>query len=277
MGTGALQPTDTASVMTHPINQTSQRRGDVVFIVAGGELAKRAIKHLSVRFPELVVLQEEPETKLQVIRRRIRLLGPINAFGQILAGFVFRVVARLNMKRAQEIRASDPSDANVRTSRIIKVGNVNSARCRRALQLLAPRAVAVYGTRIISQRTLEAVEAPFINYHAGINPKYRGQHPAYWARVAGDDENAGVTVHLVDKGVDTGEIIYQKKIEFASRDNITTYQFVQLATGMALLARAINDVLDDRLQTRSVALPSKLWFPPTIWQYVWNGTVKGVW
>ena len=150
-------------------------------------------------------------------------------------------------------------------------------RCRRALQLLAPRAVAIYGTRIISQRTLDAVDAPFINYHAGINPKYRGQHPAYWARVEGDDENAGVTVHLVDKGVDTGEVIYQQQVEFAARDNIATYQYVQLATGMVLLSRVIRDVLKGRLQTRRVALPSKLWFPPTIWQYVWNGTMKGVW
>ncbi|MFT5508161.1 MAG: hypothetical protein ACI89J_001232 [Hyphomicrobiaceae bacterium] len=257
--------------------QVSQKRGEVVLIVAGGELADRAIKHLSVRFPGLVVLQEEPETKMQVIRRRIRLLGPISAFGQIMAGFAFRLAARFNMKRALEIRQADPSGAEAGASRIIKIGNVNSMRCRRALQLLAPRAVAIYGTRIISQRTLDAVDAPFINYHAGINPKYRGQHPAYWARVEGDDENAGVTVHLVDKGVDTGEVIYQQQVEFAARDNIATYQYVQLATGMVLLSRAIRDVLKGRLQTRRVALPSKLWFPPTIWQYVWNGTMKGVW
>lgn len=254
-----------------------RRRGDVVLIVAGGELASRAMKHLSARFPGLVVLQEDPETKWQIIRRRIRLLGPINAIGQVFAGFAIRLVACFNMERADQIRRNDPTDIATRDVRVIKVGNVNSARCRRALQLLAPRAVAVYGTRIISQLTLDAVDAPFINYHAGINPKYRGQHPAYWARVEGDDANAGVTVHLVDKGVDTGDVIYQAPVEFAAGDNIATYQYVQLATGMALLARAINDVLDGRLTTHRVLLPSRLWFPPTIWQYLWNGTVKGVW
>ena len=260
-----------------PFQNEPSRRGDVVMIVAGGELAERAIKHMSARFPGLVVLQEEPETKWQIIRRRTRLLGPVHAFGQVLAGFVIRLVARFNMERAREIRAADPSDAVVRGVRVIKIGSVNSPRCRRALQLLRPRVVAVYGTRIISQQTLAAIDAPFINYHAGINPKYRGQHPAYWARVAGDDANAGVTVHLVDKGVDTGEVIYQQPVEFARRDNIATYQYVQLATGMSLLARAVADVLGGRLATRRVELPSKLWFPPTLWQYVWNGTVKGVW
>jgi hypothetical protein len=254
-----------------------QRRGDVVLIVAAGELAERAVKHLSARFPGLVVLQEGPETKWQIIKRRTRLLGPIAAWGQVAAGLAIRLVARINMTRAREIRESDPLASGPRGVRTLQVGNVNSQRCRRAMQLLKPKVVAVYGTRIISQATLDAVAAPFINYHAGINPKYRGQHPAYWARVAGDDENVGVTVHLVDKGVDTGEVIAQAAVEFSPKDNIATYQYVQLAAGMSLLAQAIRDALDGRLRTRRVNLPSKLWFPPTIWQYVWNGAVKGVW
>ncbi|MGI9479666.1 MAG: formyl transferase [Hyphomicrobiaceae bacterium] len=263
--------------MTAGSTPVAQRRGEVVLIVAGGDLAARAVKHLAARFPGLVVLQEEPETKWQIIRRRARLLGPLNAAGQVAAGLAFRLVARFNMERARQVGADDPTETAARDVRVIPVGNVNSARCRRALQLLAPRVVAVYGTRIISQRTLNAIDAPFINYHAGINPKYRGQHPAYWARVEGDDANAGVTVHLVDKGVDTGDVIYQAPVEFAASDTIATYQYVQLATGMALLARALKDALEGRLRTQRVHMTSKLWFPPTIWQYLWNGTVKGVW
>lgn len=72
-------------------------------------------------------------------------------------------------------------------------------------------------------------------------------------------------------------MIAQAAVEFSPKDNIATYQYVQLAAGMSLLAQAIRDALDGRLRTRRVNLPSKLWFPPTIWQYVWNGAVKGVW
>ncbi len=253
------------------------RRGEVVLLTARGALANRAIAHLSARFPGLVVLQEEPETKWQIIRRRTRLLGAFNAWGQAAAGLVFRLAACRVARRAAELGSADPTVPDQRRARVVNVDNINSRRACRALELIQPRVVAVYGTRIISQTTLNTVDAPFINYHAGINPKYRGQHPAYWARVNGDHENAGVTVHLVDKGVDTGEVIYQAPIAFAPEDNITTYQYVQLATGMNLLAQAIYDALEGRLRTQSVALPSKLWFPPTIWQYVYNGAVKGVW
>ena len=67
------------------------RRGEVVLIVAGGELASRAIKHLSARFPGLVVLREEPETKWQIIRRRTRLLGPLSALSQVAKRLVLVV------------------------------------------------------------------------------------------------------------------------------------------------------------------------------------------
>ena len=40
--------------------------------------------------------------------------------------------------------------------------------------------------------------------HAGITPQYRGVHGGYWAVVNNDPEHCGVTIHFVDKGIDTG-------------------------------------------------------------------------
>ena len=51
---------------------------------------------------------------------------------------------------------------------------------------------------------LEAVPAVFLNTLAGITPSYRGVHGAYWALVQRQPDACGVTVHLVDAGIDTG-------------------------------------------------------------------------
>jgi len=250
----------------------------VVLLVAEGELANIAVNHLSARFDQITVLKEEPESKKAILRRRARLVGPVYASGQVLCGVLLKIVGKRSRARRDEICAehglvtTPPAGVEIKS-----VGSVNSDACRHVLKELDPHVVAVYGTRIIGKQTLAAVAAPFINYHAGITPKYRGQHPAYWALVEDDADHAGVTIHLVDEGVDTGAVLYQAPVRFAPGDNITTYQFVQMATALPLFVRAIEDALAGRLEPKKVDLPSRKWFPPTLRQYLMNGTRRTVW
>jgi methionyl-tRNA formyltransferase len=158
-----------------------------------------------------------------------------------------------------------------------EIGSVNSAACRTALRDIDPSVVIVYGTRIIKPPTLACVPAPFINYHAGINPKYRGQHGAYWARCNHDPEHAGVTIHLVDAGIDTGKVLRQAHVTFSPDDNIATCQHRQIAAALPLLVEAIEEAAAGRLRPRQIDLPSRQWFHPTLWGYLRTGLAQGVW
>ena len=42
--------------------------------------------------------------------------------------------------------------------------------------------------------------------HPGICPEYRNAHGCFWARANGDDQNVGMTLLRIDKGVDTGPV-----------------------------------------------------------------------
>jgi methionyl-tRNA formyltransferase len=103
--------------------------------------------------------------------------------------------------------------------------------------------------------------------HAGITPKYRGVHGVYWALANKDPQNCGVTVHLVDAGIDTGAIISQKNITVNPQDNFVTYPLLQLAEGIPLMKKAIEDILSNRLVIQPATGESRLWHHPTIWQY----------
>jgi methionyl-tRNA formyltransferase len=233
---------------------------------------------LAQSYPGLTVLQEEPESKWLVIRRRARWLGWWRALGQTACSIVLRLTARQSQRRIGAIMTAYDLQPKLRPSLTVRyVGSVNAKLCRDALRDADPDVVVVYGTRILRRETLQAVPAPFINYHAGINPKYRGQHPGYWALVNADTENAGVTIHLVDEGVDTGAVLYQAPVAFTPEDNIRTYQWLQMAHALPLLVRAIDDALADRMATQATHLPSRQWFPPTLWAYAWNGVTRGVW
>lgn len=56
-----------------------------------------------------------------------------------------------------------------------------------------------------------------INIHGSLLPKYRGRTPHVWSIINGE-KYAGITCHLIDKGIDTGKIIEQKKVEITSED-----------------------------------------------------------
>src|SRR5258708_18088811 len=105
------------------------------------------------------------------------------------------------------------------------------------MQRLTPRAVLVVGTRIIAEEVLRAIDAPFINYHAGITPKYRGVHGGYWAKAEGDPGNFGCTVHPLDKGIDTGEALYQARLAPGATDNYSIFPHLLLIAALPLLER----------------------------------------
>jgi methionyl-tRNA formyltransferase len=56
-----------------------------------------------------------------------------------------------------------------------------------------------------------------INCHAGKLPFYRGRNILNWALI-NDEKEFGITVHYVDEGIDTGEIILQRCFSISDRD-----------------------------------------------------------
>jgi methionyl-tRNA formyltransferase len=168
------------------------------------------------------------------------------------------------------------NEKEIPEEKIIKVSSINDLDTINILQSNTPDMIIVSGTRIISKQILESVSIPFINIHAGITPKYRGVHGMYWALVNNDIENAGVTVHFVDKGIDTGQIIKQKKIVHTSQDNFVTYPLLQLFEGLEILRQAIYEYFNGELKQIDNRLESRLWYHPTIWQYLYYRFTTGI-
>ena len=114
-----------------------------------------------------------------------------------------------------------------------------------------------------------------INLHVGITPEYRGVHGGYWSIVNKDVENFGVSLHKVDKGIDTGEILWQKTCGISDTDNFNTYPILQLILGLEGIAE-IEELLDKNSSLIGNT-ESKLYHHPTAYSYLVNrffGKVK---
>ncbi|NLN32172.1 MAG: formyl transferase [Flavobacteriaceae bacterium] len=224
------------------------------------------------------VIRETPVPMKTIMKNRAKKLGWFNVLGQIAFGVLILPILRTFSKNQKEkvIQNLGLSDAEISPEKLVDVSSVNSGETIEILKKINPDVVIVNGCRIVSKKVLSAIDAVFINTHEGITPRYRGIHGGYWALVNEDLENCGVTVHLVDKGVDTGGILYQARIHPEKKDNFTTFPFYQTAAGIPLMKKAIEDVQDNSLKTIEPKLESRIWYHPTIWEYVWNYLRKGV-
>jgi phosphoribosylglycinamide formyltransferase-1 len=77
--------------------------------------------------------------------------------------------------------------------------------------------------RIVGPVFLAAYPRRIINIHPSLLPKHRGSRAAAQALAAGDTVT-GCTVHYVDEGVDTGEIIAQREVPVFPGDTAETLQ-----------------------------------------------------
>ena len=73
--------------------------------------------------------------------------------------------------------------------------------------------IILFGYRhIIPEKVIESRYGAIVNLHISYLPYNRGAHPNYWAHIEGTPH--GVTIHLVDRGIDTGPILVQKRVAF---------------------------------------------------------------
>ena len=243
----------------------------IVLLAGQGEPTHSIYHGLRRDFEIARVILEDPVPRGQFLKRRLKKLGARKVAGQIFfRALVVPWLRRSSQARIRQIMAEARLDGSpIPEAAITRGPSVNSPECIAALKALQPEVVVVNGTRIISAEVLNAVPARFVNTHAGITPLYRGVHGAYWALVENDRPRCGVTVHLVDTGIDTGKILGQATIAPTAEDNFVTYGYLQLAAGLRLLKRAVEDAKANRLEFRSAPEgKSRLWSHPTFFEYL---------
>lgn len=253
--------------------------GKIVILAGKGDSTNILYNALKDEYNIAKVIIEEPVSKKVFIIKRIKKLGVTIIVGQILFQvFIYPILGIKSQQRIKEIVTENNLDKQkITNKKVIKVKSINSDQTISALKEINPEVVIVNGTRIISGKVLEAISAPFVNIHVGITPMYRGVHGAYWAIKEQDIENCGVTVHFVDKGIDTGNILEQDIIKVSYRDNFVTYPLLQLAKGIPLLKKSLVSIFNENYIIKDPPKGrTQLRTHPTLWGYLYYRITRGV-
>ncbi len=103
--------------------------------------------------------------------------------------------------------------------------------------------VVAYG-KIIPPELLEVTT--FINLHASLLPKYRGAAPIQWAIIRGEKET-GVTTMLMDEGLDTGDILLQKRVPIQEDDDALSLSQRLSIEGAELMVETLKGLRSGRI------------------------------
>jgi methionyl-tRNA formyltransferase len=94
--------------------------------------------------------------------------------------------------------------------------------------------VVSYGYRhILKKDVINSSSAPIINLHISYLPWNRGAHPNFWSFF--DSTPSGVSIHVIDEGVDTGPIIYQRYVNFTKNESSFSKTYKRLVAEIELL------------------------------------------
>lgn len=124
--------------------------------------------------------------------------------------------------------------------------NINSPQfVEKMKQYRVDMFVSMSFNQIFKTEMINLPEYKTINCHAGKLPFYRGRNILNWALI-NDEKEFGITVHYLDEGIDTGDIILQETYAITDEDTYATL-LARAYIGCAdVLYRAIKMIQEDK-------------------------------
>ncbi len=93
----------------------------------------------------------------------------------------------------------------------INLKNSNDTLIIEIVEKINPDAVVVYGGSIIPKAILQKISIPILNIHGAVLPGYRGLDSYWWLILDSKKYLQGYTIHYLDAGIDTGNILLTNK------------------------------------------------------------------
>jgi len=131
---------------------------------------------------------------------------------------------------------------------VLQPTNLKAPEFITELKALNPTLQIVVAFRMLPEVVWDLPEIGTFNLHASLLPQYRGAAPINWAIINGEKET-GVTTFFIEKEIDTGAILLQRKTTIASDDDAGTLHDKLMVSGADLVIETCDKILKDKLQS----------------------------
>lgn len=103
---------------------------------------------------------------------------------------------------------------------VVYCDDLNDSIVVESLRRIKPEVVVFTGGGLVRNDVLENSGAGILNCHMGVLPQYRGMDVVEWPILENNLQQIGMTVHFMDKGIDTGDILRIKRVKIEPNESI---------------------------------------------------------
>ena len=113
---------------------------------------------------------------------------------------------------------------------------------------LEPDVIVVFGTRLLRDPWFQLAPRGAINLHTGLSPYYRGGHSTFFCLYNDEPQYIGATIHRLDAGIDSGEILLTGRPAIEAGDTLYTLECKVIVLGTDLMLEALRRIERDAIQ-----------------------------
>ena len=106
--------------------------------------------------------------------------------------------------------------------------------------------VSILGNQIFKTPIIKLAPKGCLNLHTALLPIYRGLMPTFWV-LKNNEKYTGVSVFYVEKGIDSGPIIVQKRVEICDRTQEELIKYTK-KIGMEAISEAVDLIKNDNVK-----------------------------
>lgn len=117
------------------------------------------------------------------------------------------------------------------------------------LKAIAPDIIISIGfLQILKKAVIDIPQQGCINLHGALLPRYRGRVVYFWM-LLNEEKKTGSTVHFIDEGIDTGDILLQEEVDIQPEDTMHAVALKTVDIGKKLLVKAIQTIQNGQYRT----------------------------
>ena len=197
-----------------------------------------------------IVVRKEPQAKGSLAGRLRRYLNPVALARYLLARFDMARSARVSAGLVESLYYEQGRPPAMPAGvECITVPDINSPEAVAFVERHAPDMVCVNGTNLLRAPMLglaDQIPLGIVNLHTGLSPYTRGGNCNLFALLEGKPEWVGVTVHHIDPGIDSGDLILTRQVEMQADDEYDHIDARTFRLGADLMVLAVKQIAEGR-------------------------------